>query len=306
MKKLNIIFLILFFILSLPAFSSQDAQLVLDMRNVSGLPKHFRSTIDPIAANLNTMGFADLNIAGGSQFSKLSLQSLLQKIPSKHITIIDLRQESHGFLNGNAISWYGWKNAGNAGLSTQQIESRQNRLLGELEMQPLVKVVVVLTTTPNQQIAKTKTIEFSVHNVSSEEDLVKQSKFGYERVYVEDHAVPSPKQVDRFIQIIKRMPRLQWIYFHDRAGLGRVTTFMVMFDILRNAKRVSFEDIIARQAALGGKDLSEMPEVGTAKYQAALNRLNFLKQFYQYARENSDRFQTSFTTWSRKHSSSSV
>ena len=40
--------------------------------------------------------------------------------------IVDLRQESHGFLNGNAISWYGTRNAANEGKIGRQIEAEQS------------------------------------------------------------------------------------------------------------------------------------------------------------------------------------
>lgn len=301
-KKFNTQFILFIFfsLFSISALSYQEDQLVLDMRNVSALPQHFRVTSNALSNNINATGFADLHIAGSGQFSKLGLQNILKRIPSKHITIIDLRQESHGFLNGNAISWYAPRNAGNAGLTMQQIENNQNRLLAELDKEAFVKAII-LTKTPDQGMAKTKTIEFSVHNVSSERELAELSKLNYERIYVQDHRTPNPKQVDRFIQIVKRLPKDKWIYFHCRDGVGRTTTFMTMYDILKNAKQVSFEDIIARQVAIGGKDFAETSETDSTKSESDAKRLDFLKQFYQYAKENKDNFDTTFSRWNKKN-----
>src|SRR5437763_289027 len=96
--------------------------LVLDMRNNASLPKHFRTTSDslPESLHIDATGLSDLHIAGGAQLSELGLQTILQHLHSQHITIIDLRQESHGFLNGNAVSWYGPHNAANAGKSQKE------------------------------------------------------------------------------------------------------------------------------------------------------------------------------------------
>lgn len=268
-------------------------ELVLDSRNVAGLPKNFRKSTQTLPSDINSTGLSNLHIAGGAQFSKLSLQSLLQQLPAKKLTIIDLRQESHGFLNGNAISWYARGNSANAGLSSQQIEAIQSRLLRELEEENLVKVGVILSKAPNERIDKKKGVEFAVYGVSSEAELAEKSGLNYERLYVEDFHAPTTKQVDRFIQIVRELSPDHWIYFHCRAGIGRTTTFMAMYDMLKNAKQVPFDDILARQVALGGKDLAESTE-----------RLKFLKRFYEYAKENKDNFDTSFAAWSRRNSSS--
>lgn len=281
------------------AWAAYDATLVVDARNVPELPRHFRTLQDSLPAHLNAKGLADLPVAGGAQFSRLGLEKILERLHIKRMTIIDLRQESHGFLNGNAISWYASGDAINAGFSMQQIEKRQARLLNELAGKESIKTYVILSKTPNERIDKTKMIEFSMRSVSSEPELAYRLNHVYQRLYVQDHHAPAAKQVDRFIEIVKQLPKKQWVYFHCRAGIGRTTTFLAMYDMMQNAKQVSFDDIIARQAALGGKDLSELPQPGTFKYKAATERLAFLKQFYQYAYENEDHFRTSWTEWSK-------
>lgn len=282
---LKIVLSSIFFLVTSFSVRADDTQplLVLDMRNAAQYPQYFRTSSDKLPSNINTTGLAELHVAGSGQFSKLALQKVLHRLPAKQVMIIDLRQESHGFLNGNAISWYAPANAINANKTVAQIEKDQDQLLNALS-----KNESVMTS----NVEKTKTVEFSVHDVASEAELIVGKHIHYAHLYVQDYHAPSVEQANRFIQIVRKLPSGRWLYFHCRGGAGRTSTFMAMYDMLRNAKQVSFDDIIARQVALGGKDLTDIPPVSDPKHQAAVERLAFLHQFYQYAHDNNDGFQT--------------
>lgn len=272
-----------------------QATLVLDARNHAVLPKNFRLSSDPVKIPVNTNGLATLNIAGGGEFSRLGFEKIKQQIKSRQLTVIDLRQESHGFLNGNAISWYGVANAENAGLAAAEIEKRQAALLSQLSTQNSAKVAIILKKSADGHIAKSKIVEFLVHHVASEEEFVRARHAAYQRFYVQDYHAPNAAEVDNFVNMLSQIKPEQWLYFHCRGGRGRTTTFMVMYDMMHNAKEVSFEDILKRQAAIGGKDLTKLPKKGSLKYKPAVQRLKFLKEFYDYAKENNDRFSTTFS-----------
>jgi protein-tyrosine phosphatase len=272
--------------------------LVLDMRNAPDFPKKFRTSSDVLRKDdIDTRGLKNLHIVGSGQFSKLSLEKILQHLQVKYLTIIDLRQESHGFLNGNTISWYGYFNAANANKTSVQIEYDQEEHLNKLNEQNEVIVNKILEKTSAGIIEKTKLIEFAVHQVLTEAELAKKFNLGYHRVYVQDHYAPQSQEVDRFIQVVKESPKNNWIYIHCRGGSGRTTTFMMMYDMMHNAKLLSFEAILARQIALGGSDLSKLPEKNDHQYLSSLERLNFIKKFYHYAKENNDNFKTFWTDW---------
>jgi hypothetical protein len=68
---------------------------------------------------------------------------------------------------------------------------------------------------------------------------------------------------------------------------------MAMYDMVRNARTVSMNDIMQRQVAVGGKDLLA-PAAGDDN---KAERVQFLQQFYDYAKTNRDGFQTSFSAW---------
>lgn len=82
---------------------------------------------------------ADLKSAGGGQPTKevlAHLPALLGVSPDMPIWDIDLRQESHGFLNHAAVSWHGPQNAANRGLAATEVEqdetARLQRALGHV------------------------------------------------------------------------------------------------------------------------------------------------------------------------------
>lgn len=273
----------------------KSALLILDMRNVPSVPRNFRGT-NKMLTDVNTTGLSDLHMVGSAQFSAESLKQVLSQLHTKRLTIFDLRQESHAFLDNNAVSWYASQNAANAYKSDAAIEREQWQLLAGLEQREEVKVYKVLGKNENENITFARPTDYTVRLVQSEEELAQEMHQRYQRLYVQDFHAPSDKQVDRFMQMVSALPKDGWVYFHCRAGVGRTTTFMVMYDMLRNAKKVSFDDIIKRQSLLGGKDLLEMPPKDNFKYPLAVERLDFLKRFYQYAHDNTDNFATK---WSR-------
>ena len=126
--------ILLFFFLPSLLLANPKSLLVLDAANSAELPQHFRSTLEKISvSNVNLAGYDNLHMAGSGEFSELGLRKVIAKLKNPTpFTIIDLRQESHGFLNGNAISWYGEKNASNAGLANKTIDEKQEQLLNLL------------------------------------------------------------------------------------------------------------------------------------------------------------------------------
>ena len=83
------------------------------------------------------------------------------------------------------------------------------------------------------------------------------------------------------------MPKNGWAHFHCEAGRGRTTTFLVLYDMMRNANRVSLEDIARRQQLLG-YDYHVLRPADPGDWRAPYtdDRIAFVRAFYEYAHAN--------------------
>lgn len=272
-KILIITFLSLIFSLfsPFPAFSyDSDVTLVLDTQDSIDLPKNFRkcadSEISKINSNLNLTNFDDFKISGSAQFTEQSLDLVLNAIGKTYKIIdVDLREESHGFINGLAVSFKNSLNNANAGLSLKEITNKENELLSS------IKLNEPLSLSSSSSSIK-EIIPISVEN---EETLCKKRLVDYFRIPVTDGNLPSPEMVSRFVNFVNSLPENAWLHFHCKAGATRTTTFMIMYDIMKNCDFVSLNDIIDRQIFI-----ANLPKADTVDFKTG-RRLDFFTEFYK-------------------------
>ncbi len=264
--------------------------LVVNMWNEEVVPRNFRMSTDELKQNQgnlpNLTGLKDLQASASGQFSENSLSAILNKIPSKQVTIVDLRQESHGFINGIAVSWFAERNWANKGKSVSEIlEDEKNSLLD------ISKLYIAIVYAD-----KKFPLPLWVRSTQTEEELTTLRGLGYLRIGVTDHLKPSDQDVDQFINFVKSLPKDSiWLHFHCAAGEGRASTFLTMYDMMRNATKVKLQDIFLRQHLLGGANfLGETPPDWRKSY--AEERKLFVRQFYVYCQQN-PLFQKSWTSW---------
>jgi protein-tyrosine phosphatase len=226
-----------------------------------------------------------LHASGSGEFTADNLKLLLARMHGP-VTIFDLRQETHIFANGLPVSWFATRDWGNVGRSQTEIEEAEAawvQSLGpgsETAVRPghLVKKGNAESAVPQQVIVKEASIE---------RDLVSSAGASHVRVAVTDHTRPLNEAVDRFIVAVRALPENAWAHFHCEAGLGRTTTFMVLYDMLRNATHVSLENIVRRQKLLG-YNYDVLCPAGPANWKAPYmeDRIAFVRAFYDYARAN--------------------
>src|SRR5262249_1063790 len=189
--------------------------------------------------SLNLSGLSYLHASGSGQFSEQNLNQIIHELsisPEKFV-VFDLRQESHGFINGNPISWTdGNYNYANLHKSRSEIETDEYQRL------MLAARAGRIVINPVQDPTKVK-----VRAVKTERAMVEGLGSRYVRLPVTDHNRPSNQIIDEFVKLIRSLPQDQWIHFHCRAGKGRTTTFLTLLDIMKNAREVSLDDILARQ-----------------------------------------------------------
>lgn len=261
---------------------------MLNAAEKPGLPANFRmSDAKYIRAGRekkgppDLAGLAGLHIAGSAQFSQQGLAAVAAAIGRKNLVVVDLRQESHGFVNGAAVSLYGENNKLNRGFNAKESSLREMQFLSFIK--------------PGTRLSLSNSAPIEVRTVESESRLAASMGIRYIRVPVTDKESPTGQEVDGFLAAARKLPKGSWLYFHCMAGEGRTTTFMAMADMMKNAKAVSFDAIIYRQYLLGGEDLAAQSAV-----EDSAARYAFLKLFYSYCRQNRDGFATSFTSWEKQ------
>lgn len=283
----------------------QKLLLVYDIFNQHGKLRNYRNVKDCRTnsqkfAKINLSGFYELNLSGSGQFSSYDLPYILQQTTGL-VFIIDLRQETHGFINGKPVTWYSFRNQANKDKPPQQIEQQENNFFLQLTNNKQVAISNIRKIGNGNFKATTTTI-VPITTIATEKTLVEQAKAHYIRFYILDRHKPSNEQVDAFINFLHTLPKNAWLHFHCRAGKGRTTTFMLMYDMLHNATTVALKDLLARHAQAGGSALNIMPcdKNNQWAYNAAVARYNFIQQFYQYAKATDGYLNgTSWSNWQK-------
>ena len=261
----------------------------IDLKLAGDLPRNFRTTEDPLKTNKGetaaTTGLRDLRASGSGEFTPEGLKLVLARTRGP-VTVFDLRQETHIFVNDLPVSWYASRDWANVGRTQSAIEADEAARVQSFEAG---REIIVW---PGQPVKKGNAgsatpQRVTVESASTERDVVGAAGASYVRLTVTDHARPVDEEVDRFVTAVRALPENAWAHFHCEAGLGRTTTFMVLYDMLRNANRVSLEDIVRRQKILShGYDVLQPAESGNWKAPYMANRAAFVRAFYDYARAN--------------------
>src|SRR5438093_6219163 len=272
----------------------------IDLKLANALPRNFRTTNDPLneskGETLATTGLSDLRASGSGEFTPKGLKLVLTRTRGP-VTVFDLRQETHIFVNALPVSWYASHDWANVGRSHEEIVSEEAARVqsfkpgSQIDVRPghPVKHGNGNSVTPQR---------VNVERAGTERDVVEGAGTHYVRVTVTDHARPLDQEVDRFVLAVRELPENAWAHFHCEAGLGRTTTFMVLYDMLRNATRVSLEDIVFRQKILShGYDVLQPDEPGNWKAPYAADRTAFVRAFYDYARANPNGRPRLWTEW---------
>lgn len=263
-----------------PIFDSQDHK----------LPRNFRMAIHESIQrpSINLLGLNYLRISGSAQFSEKTFHAMVNSIlvDPNQLIVIDLREESHGFLNEVAVSWTDGNNFANRNKTKTEIISDENARLKECLQEQEMKII--------DHLGKSNTM--IIHNIKTEQELVENAGVTYIRLPVTDHKHPSNEIIDEFVSMINHLPSDYWIHVHCKGGRGRTTTLLCMYDIIKNAHQVSLEDILDRQCLIGGIDLTQIQKKNSERSQDAKERLEFIREFYRYCQDIPD-FHMTWSEW---------
>ena len=284
----------------------------IDADDVQGLPRNFRTMEDefhaPYKKDMDDSyvptreGLERLCASGSGEFSESGLQSLLEALAERtqmEICIVDLREESHGFFDGIAVSWYGERDWGNVGLTQEEALADEAERIHAAAGQMTAVAHLGGEKNPLDEH------EIFVEEAQTEKELVEAAGLRYKRIAATDHIWPSPAAVDEFVQFYKSLPENIWLHFHCQAGEGRTTEFLAMYDILKNPA-VPLQDILYRQCLLGGSYVAHVePEDSTYwKVPYYAEKAKHIALFYRYVQENEGAgFAVSWSDWLAVHES---
>ena len=285
LKKTTILLISL---LLLTVASVSEAKWRLDEDPELAEPRNFRMASDdwhvaPEDEPPTREGLDNLRISGSAQCTAAGFASLYTKLsaavaaPGAPIYDVDLRQESHGFADGLPVSWHKKNNLANEGKTPEEVALDEEERLADL-------AGVTTTFVPKGKTDKgrVEAFTFAPQNVQTEKEVVEALGFRYVRFYVTDRTQPDTETIEAFLDFVESLPRDAWLHFHCRAGHGRTTTFMAMYDMIRNPE-IPAETIIERQHLIGGADLTAMKDEEW-KNERIVQRLETLKLFSEYVR----------------------
>ena len=245
--------------------NKNESIITIDSTSSVGLPMRLRD-------------IPTLNISGSAPFTPDQLLNLKNYITTDNICIVDLRQESHGMINDLAISFLNPYKDLNNGFTTEQTIKAENSLLNKIKIGNTIQLYKHTGI-----FIKDITVDF----ISNESQLVTEADMQYKRFAVKDNSAPTPDIVDEFVEFIKNKPDDIHLHFHCAAGKGRTTSFMVMYQAMKNNSNLTLEQLLSYQYNIGGVNLHD----NNIQY-------NFLEDFCNYVQKNKDsNYSISYSQW---------
>ena len=234
------------------------------------------------------------NMSGSAQFSEAQFGDLAEKLreQSEEVWIVDCRLETHGLINGIAVSWCGDDNGANLGKTVEEVETEE-KALSDLTG----KTVMAYTAEKDQP---KDGVELVVEKWETERALVENEGMRYMRLACPDHCWPPSEVIDSFIGFAAGLEKDTWLHFHCQAGSGRTGAFMTIYEMMQKTD-VPVEEILQHQADTGSGNLVERadPEKSPDKKE----RCVLARAVYQYIQANKESgYEVKWSDWLETHS----
>lgn len=254
----------------------------------------------------NTSGLKNLWVSVSGAPGKKGFDAIKEQVAKitktkyNKIIDVDLREESHAYLNGNAITLMSENNWINRGKTHQQSIADEEQWAMSLSTKGEIPHILTEKQFRAKKFDEGYTIK--IFEVQLEKTVVETKGINYLRLTVSDHLHPNGTEVNTFVNLVNQIDNKTWLHIHCRGGKGRSTTFFAMMDMLRNANRVSFTDIIKRQASVAPfYDLSDINRKDGENSKEYQERYIFLQHFYGFATDRLNGYAYSWTQWLEEH-----
>ncbi len=135
---------------------------------------------------------------------------------------------------------------------------------------------------PDGRLFEARVEQTAYDRAISERQAIEELGLGAVRVAVRDDSTPPDDDVDRRMIVVRGQPPGTRFLFHCHVDEGRAATFMLLYDMLRNAGPVCLDGLTARLHLLGGFDALHRSYTGWKDEQYAA-RAAPITRFHQYA-----------------------
>lgn len=226
-------------------------------------------------------------LSASQQLSASELKELTDTLPSKKFTVLDLREESHFYVNGFAVSLTNQKNNLNHGKQLSEIKQEEMEIVENLKGKEITlyyreKEEKVSNGINEKMVNFLPQAPITPNLIETEEMLVNRLNGNYVRLPITDHAgFPSTDQIDTLITLHDTQQReFSWIHVHCAAGKGRSSSVITMLAILSWAPTLTLEEIFFRLESRGNRQLLMQ---GAEKSTHQSSDINFWRDFYDFA-----------------------
>jgi Inositol hexakisphosphate len=201
---------------------------------------HFRCAMDLKPHSYPASGSHQLD---EREFLDVLAVNVVTRHKPKRIYLVDLREETHGFLDGIAVSWYADNDFANVGQSWTWIQTDERLRLQLLQGETPQLFSLDMHPADNrcqQRVAPMSYTELKVGKAATEEKVAEwlAGELGvpvtYRRIPVTDHCAPSTRALAELRRLWREASEQQgsWVHFHCHGGDGRTTTFLALWDML--------------------------------------------------------------------------
>lgn len=224
----------------------------------------FRTMQDPVFSSqkIDLTGLKELHASGGPIVDFSDLKQKLHHI-KQNIIIVDAIRQYHGYIN------VFFREIPTTFLAYDRHDSDISR--NNLEIRHILRRLIMTHTT-----------EVRKDLVISEKDLAEKYGFGYRNIKIDSRIKTPDESVDDFVNFVDTLPSNVWLHFHCRLGKGRTSMMLVMYDIMKNAPKVTLKDIVKRQFLLGSENLFNTVARSSGTYYSSTlqKRKKFIEDFY--------------------------
>lgn len=163
---------------------------------------------------LNSSDLAGLHLSGSAEFTPASFSKIVADA-QRPVVVFDLRQESHAFIDGHAVTWQALHDWSNIGKTSEAVILDERKKLEALKSREVVPVYTG-DCAPHPQVPV-----LPCRDLMTELDLVENGSHGarYLRLTVTDHARPSDAMIDHFLLLLRAIAHKHHCHFHCRAGI---------------------------------------------------------------------------------------